>query len=81
VRDELTLAELYPPVLRASLVNWAGAAGPDELPPPDAVRDHLEPKFRTAARRGRWAGLRWGLLPWLVAIMTYVALLQMGPST
>ena len=80
MRDDLTLAELYPPVLRAQLVNWAGAAGPDELPPPDAVRERLEPLFRTAARRGRWSGFWWSLVPWLLAIATFVVVTRMGPT-
>lgn len=80
MHEDLTLAELYPPVLRAALINWAGGAGPDELPPPDAVRDHLEPQFRAVARRGRWAGFWWGLLPWLLAIAAFVISLRMSTA-
>jgi hypothetical protein len=80
VREDLTLAELYPPVERAELINWIGAVGPDEVAPPRAVRDHLEPQFRDAARRGKRAGVRWGLLPWLVLVVVVVFVVVIGPQ-
>ncbi|MGD9525207.1 hypothetical protein [Pseudonocardia sp.] len=80
MREGLTLAELYPPVQRAALINWVGAAGPDELAPSDAVREHLEPQFRAAARQGRRAGVRLGLVPWILLVAVVVVAIVIGPT-
>ncbi|MGH3912585.1 MAG: hypothetical protein ACRDTC_04140 [Pseudonocardiaceae bacterium] len=81
MRDDVSLAERYPPLLRAALVNWAGASGPPGLPPPAVVEKHLAEVFRAAARSGKRMGILVGLLVWVPAVAAVAVALLLGPAT